>query len=369
MKTPQAEPSTSAPFLAATLAASQTNSKRFGIGITLINFNTSRQTLRCIESLRASTLAPDWLIVLDNASVEEDFSYLVQQCIALPESEVRIYRSNKNLGFAAGSNFLIDVLLAEPNRQCQYCGLLNNDAVAMPDMLQLLVTALDSSEGKAGLAGGRMHRLVAPYEVDTLGISLYCSLMPADRKCTDEPYLGPTGGCCIATRELLEQLKIVSSYYFDARYFCYCEDTDMVLRTVLLGFKPAYIDQIIALHEGQASSGGVHTDFITYHGIRNSIWMQVKLLPRSILLKYGCLLLLAHILTIGRHTLSGRFSMLTKLYLDAFSILPQIIKERKIFSRHIRLTTSEIDKLIAPRFYRKGYLMLVMSQFTRKKAT
>lgn len=369
MPHPQTAPSTPAPFLAAKLAATQASPKGYGIGITLINFNTSRQTLRCIESLRASTLAPDWLIVLDNASTEEDFTYLVQQCIAMPGSEVRIYRSNINLGFAAGSNFLIDVLLAEPDKQCQYCGLLNNDAVAMPDMVQLLITALDRSGGKAGLAGGRMHRLVAPCEVDTLGISLYTSLMPADRKCTEEPYLGPTGGCCLATRELLEQLKIVSGYYFDARYFCYCEDTDMVLRTVLLGFKPAYIDQVIALHEGQASSGGVHTDFITYHGIRNSIWMQVKLLPRPILLKYGCLLLFAHVLTIGRHTLSGRFSMLTKLYLDAFSILPQIIKERKRFSRHIRLTTSEIDKLIAPRFYRRGYLMLVISQFTRKKAT
>ena len=299
----------------------------------IINFNTSKQTIRCIESFRSSTLAPDWVIVLDNASSNEDFSFLVKKSPELSNSEVRIYRSDKNLGFAAGSNILIDLLMADANDQCQYFGLLNNDAIAMPDMVQSLVDALQQSNGASGLAGGRMHRLAAPNEVDTLGISIYGSLMPADRKSTEDPYLGPTGGCLLATRELLEQLKTVSGYYFDSRYFCYCEDTDLVLRSVLLGFKTVYVNQLIALHEGQASSNGRHTNFITYHGIRNTIWMNAELMPGSLLLKYAAPLLFAHLLIIAQHILKGNIRLLISIYGDALEQLPKIIKERKIFNR------------------------------------
>ena len=101
-----------------------------------------------------------------------------------------------------------------------------------------------------------MHKLADPAEVDTLGIAMYASLMPADRKSLDDTFIGPTGGCCMLTRALIERLKAVSGYCFDPRFFCYCEDTDMVLRAVLLGYRPIYLDQLVALHEGQASSGG-----------------------------------------------------------------------------------------------------------------
>ena len=39
-----------------------------------------------------------------------------------------------------------------------------------------------------------------------------------------------------------------------------------------------------ALHQGQASSGGAaRDDFIAYHGVRNVIWMHVKLMPTALL--------------------------------------------------------------------------------------
>jgi GT2 family glycosyltransferase len=330
-----------------------------GVGITVINFNTAAQTLRCLASLDASEEAPDWVLVLDNASAADDFERLRVGCRAMARSTLRLYRSPANLGFAAGSNFLIAQLLAEPN--CQYLGLLNNDAVAQPIMVERLVDALHTGP-RTGMSGGRMHKLHAPGQVDTLGISIYASLMPADRHSTADPFLGPTGGCCMMTRAFVEEVLAVSGYCFDARYFCYCEDTDLVLRANLLGYEPAYVDELVALHEGQASSGGGFNRFIAYHGIRNSMWMQMKLMPTTVLARYGPLLLLAHLLSIVRHTLAGHGGLLVDVYRDAWARRGDFLQERSRWGQRKLPRAAKLSGRIARGFYRAGYWRLAWTQ-------
>ncbi|MFN7154904.1 MAG: glycosyltransferase family 2 protein [Acidovorax sp.] len=333
-----------------------------GIGVLVINYNTARQTLRCLESIQQSTVLPDWVLVLDNASSAEDFEHLRQGCRPPAGGSLQIYRSDTNLGFANGSNALIDLLLRQS--ACQQIMLLNNDAVAQKEMLATLSAALDAAGSGAGLAGGRMHKLANPAEVDTLGISMYASLMPADRKALDDNYIGPTGGCCMFTRALAERLKAVSGYCFDPRFFCYCEDTDMVLRALLLGYRPIFIDQLMALHEGQASSGGGYNAFIAYHGLRNALWMHIKLMPQGMFLRYGLFLLLAHMLMTARHILAGRFSLIWRVYRDALRQMPEFMAERKSLRPHLQLHYSALPSFITPRFYRAGYARMVAQEYS-----
>ncbi len=353
------------PTLVGRWKASERPASDRGVGLTVINFNTAKQTLRCLASINASLEAPAWVLVLDNASQPDDFHRLQQGCSGLARSQLRLYRSDVNLGFAAGSNFLINELMAEPD--CHFAGLLNNDAVAMPAMVSRLVDAIQDAPQRTGLAGGRMHKLLAPDEVDTLGITVYASLMPADRKNTSDPYLGPTGGCCLMTRELIDHLLQTSGYCFDERFFCYCEDTDLVLRANLLGYEPAYVDEVIALHEGQASSGGGLNRFIAYHGIRNSIWMQMKLMPTAILVRYGALLLLAHVLSVIRHTLAGHGRLLLEVYRDAWKQRRAFLQERGIWARSSRLSARQLMQRLAPRFYRAGYWRLAWGQLVHHR--
>ena len=352
---------TPTPELVLRFAARQPQADPRGAGVAVVNFNTATQTLRCLESLAACTPPPDWIAVLDNASRGEDFDVLARGCVELAHTELSVYRSAVNLGFAAGNNVLIDALMS--NAACRYVALLNNDAVAQPLMLQRLIEAVSQANDNAGLAGGRMNRLAAPDEADTLGITLYASLMPANRQSLEDPFLGPTGGCCLMTRKLVEELQAVSSYYFDPRFFCYCEDTDLVLRAVLLGYRPVYVDHLLALHEGQASTGGIDSAFIAYHGLRNMIWMHAKLIPGPLLFKYGILLLLAHVMTLVRQTLVGHFGLMMTVYRDALRQLPQFWRERRQFAaRASRISWRDLDRLIAARFYRKGYLREVVAR-------
>lgn len=322
------------------------------VAVLLISFDTTAQTMRCLESLRSQHGAPARICVLDNAPQRGGLRRALEDFAAFEHSELCLYHADSNLGFASGSNALIECCLDES--WCEAVILLNNDAVAMPGLVERLFATL-RAEPAAGMAGARMHRLSDPERVDTLGIALYASLMPADRHELADPYLGPTGGCAIYSRACLEALREMSGYVFDERFFCYCEDTDLALRANLIGFRPVFVDETLALHEGQASSGGRHSDFITYHGLRNSVWMVAKSMPSGLLAKYGVLLVLAHFLTVVRYVLTARAGVVFRAYRDAFGALPGVLAERRRQRRFRCVAPREIDARIARRFYRRGY--------------
>ena len=165
------------------------------------------------------------------------------------------------------------------------------------------------------------------------------------------------------TRQCVERLLALSGYCFDPRYFCYCEDLDLVLRTLLLGYHPVYLDKLLAWHEGQASSGGGYNPFIAYHGLRNTLWMHVKLFPSGLLWRYGIFLLLAHFLMVGRHTIAGRFSLMWRVYRDALRRAPEFLQDRKQLARKLQgcgAAPGVLSHRITRRFFRSGYLRLVL---------
>jgi len=342
--------------------------------VLIVNFNTAERTLRCIASIQQGSMQPLRTLVLDNGSAPDDLAHLRSRIQEMPASidELVLYRSEQNLGFAAGCNALIDVAVEDP--RCEYILLLNSDAVAMPPLVSAMTARAATTPAATGMVGARMHKLAFPAEVDTLGISLYRSLMPADRHTLGDKLLGPSGGCCLLKRGMLEHLHRSFGYYFDARYFCYCEDTDLVLRAVLMGYESAYIDEMLALHEGQASSGGSINAFITYHGLRNSLWMHAKLLPKGVFFRFGILLVIAHLLSILRHGLFGRWSLLWGTYRDALARLPEFWEERQCLQRSHPMDASLTALLlmsICPRFYRSRYISHIFrsEQTSRKNAS
>jgi len=324
-----------------------------GIGVATINYRTKNQTLRCVESLRQSETPPDWLYVLDNSELDDGLEAALRAMAPFERTRIAYYRSPKNLGFAEGSNVLIDRLFESTD--CQFVLFLNNDAVALPPLLGKLKQALIDHPG-AGLSGPRVHKLDDPTQIDSLGIVLYKSLMPADRYSIDEPYLGPSGGCAMATRACLAKLKRTAGYFFDPKLFCYCEDTDLVLRANLLGYQPYFVNDVLALHEGQASTSKGYNRFIAYHGIRNSTWVALKLVPTRFLIRHAGWHALAHLLSIAHHAIRGRFGLLLDVYRDLLKGFASIHSDRLRIRSSTGMSGAPTHPKIANRFYREGYL-------------
>jgi GT2 family glycosyltransferase len=168
------------------------------------------------------------------------------------------------------------------------------------------------------------------------------------------------------TRECLATLKDTAGYFFDGRFFCYCEDTDLVLRANLLGYRPAFVNEVLALHEGQASSNKGFNSFIAYQGLRNSTWLVIKLIPARQLLRYGPLHVLAHLMTVGNHLVHGRITLIRDIYCSILKQFSIIAADREKIAASTKNSAKDWENLIARRFYREGYLSGTLREIARR---
>ena len=334
-----------------------------GVAAAVINFNTASLTARCMRSLLEAGIQR--VVVLDNGSASEDYRRLRDES-PVCEKRVRIVRSETNLGFAQGSNQLIEEALQDP--ACERVLLLNSDATVDAGGLGACLRAMRGSGHD--LMGGRMLKPTTPgsagQAVDSLGITLYKSLLASNRMSTADRYLGPTGGFAVYSRRFVEEVKSLHGYVFDPAYFCYAEDTDLCMRARLMRSSVGYIDDVVAYHEGQASNAGQYNDFILYHGIRNSIWMAAKSIPAWILLTHLPWYLLLHAAIIVRHTASGRWRTLLRLYRDAIAGLPAVLAKRRAVQASRRISLAEFRALIDPQFYEPRFLKNAIRELFRR---
>ncbi len=119
------------------------------ISVILLNYNSSRFTLDCVDSIIEKTQSTDYeIIVVDNNSTPDDFAAL--QPLA-QQPRLTLVRSAVNLGFAGGNT--LGVQHANPHAEFYY--FLNNDTLLRTDVLTQLSDFLNQNPG-AGLCGAKM---------------------------------------------------------------------------------------------------------------------------------------------------------------------------------------------------------------------
>jgi GT2 family glycosyltransferase len=321
------------------------------IAVLVINHGTAAATLNCLDALLAAAPADARVLVLDNASDEADRERLT--CGLAPHTgRASLALSAVNLGFAGGMNFLLRTALADHG--VHEVLLLNSDTRPMPGLIEALRAQLDPGSRTDMVAANLRNPQSG--DVDSLGITLYRSTLASNRKREDEVLLGPSGGCALFTRRLLEDLLEAHGEWFDESFFCYAEDTDLALRARWLGYRPGYAANALVEHAGSLSSGGPENDFVLYHGIRNSLWWLIKDAPTGWLLRSLPLFILLHCGIVVRHLRRGRASVLWRLYRDAFKGLTAMRRKRQVISATRRVAPSEFSSWVEPRFYERDYL-------------
>lgn len=310
-----------------------------------LNYNTAADTLECLQSLQVHVTDKVKIIVLDNASKSCDQQQLITYIADFDHILWHSYKTN--LGFAAAHNQLLTALLDYP--RLRHIILLNSDTRVGNNIVRCL--RLVAERTQADMIAGRMWHEGQCQQIESAGICCYTSGLASNRIALNEPLLGPTGGCALYSRRLLQTVYQQQGECFDPAFFCYAEDTDLAWRARLLGFTAAYAADTRIWHKvGRASAGQTH-HFVLYHGIRNSLLTLAKNWPLPLLLRYLPWIVLMMFSIVIRHWRWTELKVVGRLYYDAARLLPLMLKKRRVIQASRQLSWRECQNILSKQFY------------------
>jgi GT2 family glycosyltransferase len=228
----------------------------------------------CLHSLSCQTQTDFKVIVVDNSG-----QGLVKKR-SFPGIAVRmsVIEMQHNVGFGAAINAAIEA------SDCPYVATLNDDAVARPEWLAGLVSAMESDPQTGSCAS--QVRLYGEDLLDSAGM-LICSdgsskqrghLRPPSAFPTSEIVLMPSASAALYRRAMLKQTG-----GFDGDFFLYCEDSDLGLRAARAGWNCRYVAEAIVEHRYSHSAGRV-SPLKAYYVERNRIALAIRNFPFPLLL-------------------------------------------------------------------------------------
>ncbi|WP_339866915.1 glycosyltransferase family 2 protein [uncultured Algoriphagus sp.] len=244
------------------------------VAIILVNWNGYAFTADCIESL-SKTDFPDFKIILvDNASENQEGALLKSKF-----PEIDLIENERNFGFAGGNNVGIKKALDDGYSHVM---LLNNDTIVEPDFLgemlrkfpqnptlgvvQPLICFLHDRK-KIWSAGGKWNQLLcrAITSGDRKKLEEY--------KAKDSKLDWATGCCMLITRNALLEVGLLNE-----SYFTYFEDVEWSLRFREKGYDIELASRAVIYHEAGASSKKKHAEgtlsaTVFYYHVRNQFFL------------------------------------------------------------------------------------------------
>ena len=224
----------------------------------------------CIASLALQTRQDFEVIVVDNSGAG-----LVRKRGHAPGAQVIENQHNAGFGGAINQGF-------EASR-APYLATLNDDAVADPHWIDALIRAIERRPD-AGMCASQV-RLFGEARIDSAGMLVArdgsskqrgSGRHPEDFPVLEEALL-PSGSAALYRRSMLEEIG-----GFDARFFLYCEDTDLGLRARWAGWKCLYVPEAVVEHHYSHSAGGA-SPIKAYYVERNRLFLLVKNFPGRML--------------------------------------------------------------------------------------
>jgi GT2 family glycosyltransferase len=223
--------------------------------ISVLNWNDSDSTLRCLDALSRLNYAPYRVIVVDNASVDDSVARIGS---AYPHIE--LICSESNLGYAGGNALALDLALQS---DADLFWILNPDALVEPDTLSHLVDAYirhgDALYGSAPLYGKddaeawrvklQTWTLDANGQPDLRRRHVIDGLYPDCFPDRDDRRVASLHGS-----SLLIPVSVLRRHGFiDTSFFMYAEESDYALRLGKLGIPSILVSSSVVYHSPQGA--------------------------------------------------------------------------------------------------------------------
>ncbi len=238
-------------------------------------WNRRELVARLLDTLRAQTVAPAEVVVVDNGSTD-----------GAPElaaaGGARVIRMGRNCGFAAAVNRGI--------RECRapLVAVLNSDVELAPGWLETLLGAFDDpgvwfATGKI-FDAKRRDRLDGTWDaISRAGCSWRAGSGRPDGPLFNTPraiHFAPWTAAVFRTA-LFERAGLL-----DEAFESYLEDVDFGLRCAALGLAGAYVPAALAWHHGSATLGRWNPETVRRIS-RNQVLLVARHYPPRLLLRWA----------------------------------------------------------------------------------
>jgi GT2 family glycosyltransferase len=261
------------------------------------------------------------VIVVDNGSSDDSVGYLRESW-----PDVRTVELGENRGFSAAVNAGIAA------GRGPYVALLNTDIELSPDWLELLVGEFER-DPRLGFATGKVMRYDDRDVIEQAGHDFFVcgrfeprGLDERDEGQYDERRATPivTAAAAVYGREALDQAG-----GFDEDYFLYCEDGDVCLRMLLLGYSGLYVPEPKAFHVRGGTVGAAASDLPRFFLVRNALITLLKDLPASVLLRSLPKIALYHWGQFSAARKEGYARRVLQAYTSFLRMIPATLRKRR----------------------------------------
>ncbi len=201
----------------------------------------------CLASLRAQTLAPDAVFVVDTGV---DGERLAPVRSAFPEV---VFEVRQNGGWGAGVNRVL-AWIDEHHPEAPFALVLNPDVALDPSYARELISDA-SAHPEVAIAGGKLLRPDRA-TLDSAGIRLPRHRRPRDRGSGDldtgrydgrESVFAVSGAAMLVRRAAMDAIAVLGEVV-DEDFFAYQDDTDLCWRAWRFGWDVVYQPEARAVH-------------------------------------------------------------------------------------------------------------------------
>lgn len=270
------------------------------VAIIIVNWNNSKDTVDCIESIKRITYKNYKIFLVDNGS--DDDSFLKFQSLYTGAGNIELIKLNENIGFSGGNNVGIKAAM---NGNFNYVMLLNNDTTVEPNFLDELIKVGESDE-KIGVVGPKIY--FYPFNDNSLQTTNYkpwpgklqtnriwygggdftwlgggkhlqyeeIDENPNETEPKETKYM--TGCAFLVKSEVLEKAGLMPE-----EFFLYYEDTDWSLSIRKAGYKIMYAPAAKIYHKVSRTTATLGNPKIHYYHIRNALLLSKRQAPKIIL--------------------------------------------------------------------------------------
>ena len=277
--------------------------QEYKLSIITVNYNGLKDTCELIDSIPFNDSME--VIVVDNASQQDEATAIQQKY-----PQVKVIRSEKNLGFAGGNNMGIKAAHGK------YIFLLNNDTVLKPQTSDIrhLIECSESSP-KVGIVCPKIRFAWDNNPIQFTGYTPLSKITirnkaigfgEEDKGQYDSPHPTPYahGAAMMLKKEVIDKVGLMPECYF-----LYYEELDWSMMITRAGYEIWY-EPACTIYHKESQTTGQDSPLRTYYITRNRL-LLVKRNWNGIskYVSYCYLIGIVAIRDIIKYSLKGRFNL------------------------------------------------------------